>query len=132
MEALERQREWLNVTLSSIGDGVISTDTQGTITFLNPEAARLTGWSVADALGQPLEAVFRIVHDRTRQPVDPPVARVLRDGVVVGLANHTLLLARDSREHIIADSSAPIGLGGGAWHRDDTAGEGRRMPASGG
>ena len=100
MEALERQREWLNVTLSSIGDGVITTDTQGTITFLNPEAARLTGWSVADALGQPLEAVFRIVHDRTRQPVDPPVARVLRDGVVGWLGQpHAVARPRQPGAH---------------------------------
>src|SRR5262249_27686325 len=93
---------------SSIGDGVIVTDTKGAVTFLNPVAERLTGWSPREAAGQPLERVFRIVNEETRQPADNPVTKVLRDGTVVGLANHTLLITRDGTEIAIDDSAAPI------------------------
>jgi PAS domain S-box-containing protein len=103
-----RQREQWRVTLSSIGDAVIVTDTHGHITFLNPVAEELTGWPAREAVGQPLENVFRIVNEETRQPVEDPVSRVLREGVTVGLANHTVLLARDGREVPIDDSGAPI------------------------
>jgi PAS domain S-box-containing protein len=113
--ALREQREWLHVTLSSIGDAVIATDAAGRVAFLNPVAEALTGWPPKEAAGEPLEAVFRIVNEQTRQPAENPVARVLREGVVVGLANHTVLLGRDGRETPIADSAAPIrGARGGA------------------
>jgi PAS domain S-box-containing protein len=103
-----RQREQLHVTLASIGDAVIVTDTEGVVTFLNPVAQALTGWASQDAAGRPLEEVFRIVNEETRRPVEGPVRRVLREGVVVGLANHTVLIARDGREFPIDDSGAPI------------------------
>jgi PAS domain S-box-containing protein len=103
-----RQREQLRVTLASIGDAVIVTDAQGAITFLNPVAQELTGWGVEDALGQPLEQVFRIVNEETRQTVENPVTKVLREGVTVGLANHTVLLACNGRELPVDDSGAPI------------------------
>src|SRR4029077_9055510 len=96
------------VTLASIGDAVIATDNQARVTLVNPAAEALTGWPQADAVGRPLEAVFRIVNEQTRQPVEDPAAKVLRTGTVVGLANHTALLARDGREVPIDDCGAPI------------------------
>ncbi len=110
---LEEERERLRVTLESIGDGVISTDTSGRVELLNGEAERLTGWSSDEALGRPLPEVFRIIDERTRRPVRSPVDRVLEEGRVVGLANHTLLIARDRSERAIADSGAPILDSGG-------------------
>ena len=100
--------EWYRVALASIGDAVITTDTQGRITFLNPVAESLSGWKEDVALGVPLERIFRIVNRDTRKTVESPSVRALRDGVVVGLANHTLLIAKDSTEHPIDDSAAPI------------------------
>jgi PAS domain S-box-containing protein len=107
-EALRRQSDWLQVTLASIGDGVISTDAEGRVTFMNRVAESLTGWAQAEALGQLLPDVFRIVNEQTREPVDNPALRALRDGTIVGLANHTLLIARDGTERPIDDSAAPI------------------------
>lgn len=107
-EAIQEQREWLRVTLDSIGDAVVTTDTQGRVTFLNPVAQSLTGWSQESACGQPIEKVFRIVNEETRRTVENPAARALREGVVVGLANHTLLIAQDGTERPIDDSAAPI------------------------
>jgi len=101
------------VTLMSIGDAVIATDRQGRVELLNPVAERLTGWTQEEAAGRPLAEVFRIVNEETRQPVEDPVARVLQEGTVVGLANHTLLVARDGREIPIADAGAPIRAGDG-------------------
>jgi len=98
----------LRVILSSIGDAVITTDLGGRITFLNQVAESLTGWSVKDSRGQPLEIVFKIVNEETRNPVESPATRALRDGVIVGLANHTLLIARDGTERAIDDSASPI------------------------
>ena len=109
----DQQREWLRVSLASIGDAVIATDTQGRVSFLNPVAESLTGWTAAEAVGEPLERVFAIVSEETRQPAPNPVARVLREGVVVGLANHTALVARDGAERPIEDSAAPIKAGDG-------------------
>jgi PAS domain S-box-containing protein len=100
--------EVLRVTLASIGDAVITTDAQGLVTYLNAVAESLTGWTHREALGQPFDSVFRIVNERTREPVESPAARALRDGVVVGLANHTLLIGRDGVERTIDDSAAPI------------------------
>ncbi|MDD5562428.1 MAG: PAS domain S-box protein [Thermoanaerobaculaceae bacterium] len=110
--AAERQtleaHERLAATLRGIGDAVIATDADGRVQVMNQVAETLTGWSEAEALGKPLDEVFRIVNERTRAVVESPVARVLRENRVVGLANHTLLLARDGREVPIADSGAPI------------------------
>jgi PAS domain S-box-containing protein len=105
---LREQQEVLAVTLSSIGDAVITTDAKGRIQFLNPIAERLTGWATVEAAGQPLETVFRIIHEESRQPAANPVERVLREGRVVGMANHTLLLARSGQEIPIEDSAGPI------------------------
>ncbi len=102
------QRELMRVTLRSIGDAVITTDTHGRVTYLNTVAESLTGWTQQDALGQPLETVFRIVNESTRAPVDNPAFKALRQGVVVGLANHTLLVRKDGTECAIDDSAAPI------------------------
>ena len=107
-EELRQQREWYQVTLSSIGDAVITTDTQGKVTFLNPVAEMMTGWKTDEASGQPLEKVFNIINEETRQPAKNPVDKVLREGIVVGLANHTALIARDGAERSIEDSAAPI------------------------
>jgi PAS domain S-box-containing protein len=107
-EALRQQREWLAVTLASIGDAVIATDTQSRVTFLNHVAERLTGWHQAEAQGQPLEKVFPIVNEQTGRAVENPVAKVLRDGAIVGLANHTVLIAKDGHHRPIDDSAAPI------------------------
>ncbi len=107
-ERSQEQREWLRVTLSSIGDAVITTDTEGRVTFLNPVAESLTGWSQKEAAGVPLESVFRIVNEETRRTVENPATRALREGLVVGLANHTLLIAKDGTERPIDDSAAPI------------------------
>ena len=101
-------RDLLRVTLRSIGDAVITTDIQGRVTYLNAVAESLTGWSQQDALGQPLESVFRIVNEGTRAPVDNPAIKALRQGIVVGLANHTLLIRKDGTECAIDDSAAPI------------------------
>lgn len=103
---LERQR--LQVTLASIGEGVIVTDMAGSVEYLNPVAEDLTGWRKEEAAGQPLEAVFSIINEKTRQRAENPVALALRQGVTVGLANHTLLLSRNGTEHAIDDSAAPI------------------------
>jgi PAS domain S-box-containing protein len=114
-EALERttvelrqQRAWFEVTLSSIGDAVITADTQGNVTFLNPVAESMTGWTSAEAKGRPLTQVFRIINEDTREPVENPVHRVLVSGNVVGLANHTALVSRNGTEIAIEDSAAPI------------------------
>jgi PAS domain S-box-containing protein len=105
---LRAEREYLQVTLASIGDAVITTDIDGCITYINGIAESLTGWSHNEALGQPLETVFRIVNEVTRQPVENPAMRALRQGIVVGLANHTVLIKKDGSESPIDDSAAPI------------------------
>jgi PAS domain S-box-containing protein len=105
---LEQQREWIQVTLSSIGDAVITTDSRGCVTFLNPIGETLTGWTSAEATGQPLSAVFKIINEITRAPIEHPVDKVLRDGRIVGLANHTALVSRRGVITAIEDSAAPI------------------------
>jgi PAS domain S-box-containing protein len=105
---LRETREWLLVTLSSIGDAVITTDTHGRVRFLNPVAQELTGWTQEQAVGHSLDHVFKIVNETTRAPVVNPAIRALREGIIVGLANHTILIARDGAEHPIDDSAAPI------------------------
>lgn len=98
----------LRTTLASIGDAVISTDELGQVTFLNPVAESLTGWKTAEAVGLPLGQVFNIVNESSRESVENPATRALREGMVVGLANHTVLIARDGTELPIDDSAAPI------------------------
>jgi PAS domain S-box-containing protein len=98
----------LATTLHSIGDAVLATDTTGRVTRLNPVAERLTGWAAAEAQGRPVDEVFSIVNEETRAPAEVPVAKVLASGEIQGLANHTLLIARDSSERPIAVSAAPI------------------------
>jgi PAS domain S-box-containing protein len=106
--SLRDQREWLRITLSSIGDAVLTADTAGTVTFLNPTAVSLTGWRLEEAFGQPIQSVFRIINEKTRGPAEDIVERVLREGCIVSLANHTALITRDGREIPIEDSAAPI------------------------
>jgi PAS domain S-box-containing protein len=110
-EALDRLRaseEKLSVTLNAIGDGVLATDAGGRVTLLNPVAEQLTGWSKADALGRTVDEIFHIVNQQTRQPSLIPVMETLAHGTIQGLANHTVLIARDGGERAIADSCAPI------------------------
>jgi PAS domain S-box-containing protein len=107
-EALRNQRDWFDVTLTSIGDAVMATDTRGVITFLNTVAEDLTGWPAQEAIGRPISEVFQIIGEHTRQPAESPVAQALHEGKVVGLANHTLLITRYGTEIPIADSAAPI------------------------
>jgi PAS domain S-box-containing protein len=105
---IREQRERLHVTLASIGDAVISTDAEGRVDFLNPVAENLVGWRSEEAARHTLPDVFRIVNEDSRQPVENPALRALKEGVVVGLANHTLLIAKDGKERPIDDSAAPI------------------------
>jgi PAS domain S-box-containing protein len=107
-EALRKQSEWLRVTLSSIGDAVISTDAEGRVTFMNGAAESLTGWPQAEALGRPLPEVFHIISEESRRPVTHLVEKVFREGKQIGLANHTVLIAKDGTEWPIDDSAAPI------------------------
>jgi len=104
----EIQRDSLQITLHSIGDAVIVCDSAGCITLMNPTAEELTGWKNAEAIGEPLDKVFRIINEYSRELVESPVAKVLRHGQVVGLANHTLLIRRDGSETSIDDSGAPV------------------------
>ncbi len=106
--ALHEQRELFRTTLASIGDAVITTDLHGNVTFLNAVAQSLTGWPLAEADGRPLLSVFHIVNEQTRQGAEDPASRALREGAIVGLANHTVLIARDGSERPIDDSAAPI------------------------
>ncbi len=108
MEELRKSEELWRITFQSIGDGVVATDEKGRVIHMNPVAETITGWSLSEALGEPLAHVFRIENAVTGKPVDDPVARVLETGFVVGLANHTKLISRDGREYQIMDSAAPI------------------------
>ncbi len=105
---LAAEKERLAVTLSSIGDGVIATDAAGRVTMMNTVAEELTGWPGLTAVGKPVNEVFFIVNEKTRARCEDPVAKVLATGSVCGLANHTVLVAKDGRERIIADSGSPI------------------------
>lgn len=110
---LREQKELMQVTLSSIGDAVIATDIQGKVNFLNPTAENLTGWSLDDACDKPLDEVFSIVNEQTREPVESPFDVIRREGKTVGLANHTILTSKDGHEIPIDDSGAPIRDGDG-------------------
>lgn len=108
VEQLRRSEESLAITLQSIGDAVIATDAQGLITRMNTTAERMTGWSLPEAQGKQLNQVFHIIHADTRQLSRNPVELVMERGQVVGLANHTALIARNGTEYQISDSAAPI------------------------
>ncbi len=108
LRELDAQRERLAVTLRSIGDGVIATDEKGKIVLINRITEQLTGWSEREAVGRPVEEVFHIINEKTGKRCDNPVDRVLEQGIIVGLANHTALIARDGTQRSIADSGAPI------------------------
>ena len=110
---IAEQAELLRTTLASIGDAVITTDLAGRVTNLNAVAQSLTGWTNAQAQGESLDTVFCIVNETTRQPVHNPATRALEEGVIVGLANHTILIAKDGTERPIDDSAAPIRTKGG-------------------
>ena len=107
-EALARSEKWFSTTLASVGDAVIATDMNGAVSFMNPVAQSLTGWSLEDARGKSMDLVFDIVNKETRRPVENPVKKVFRAGKVVGLADHTLLLSKNGKEFDIEDSAAPI------------------------
>jgi PAS domain S-box-containing protein len=107
-DALEKSEKWFSTALSSIGDAVIATDMNGTVTFMNPVAESLTGWTLAEAARKSLDLVFDIVNKETRLPVENPVKKVFREGKTVGLADHTLLLSKSGKEFDIEDSAAPI------------------------
>jgi PAS domain S-box-containing protein len=106
--AIEKERDWLRVTFASIGDAVITTDAEGRVSLLNGVAEAMTGWKNDEALGRPLGEVFRIVNECSRMPVETPAQRALNEGVIVGLANHTVLIRRDGTESPIDDSAAPV------------------------
>lgn len=105
---LHQSQEEFRATLYSIGDGVITTDKRGIVKQLNPVAEKLTGWQEKDAHGKELEYIFKIVNEFTREKVENPVDKVLKEGLIVGLANHTLLISKNGKEIPIADSGAPI------------------------
>ena len=106
--AVLEQKEWLDTTLRSIGDAVLATDTSGRVVFLNEVAATLTGYNSSEARGRLLSQVFPIFNEITREQTEDPVAKVIRTGTVIGLANHTVLCRRDGTEIAIDDSAAPI------------------------
>ena len=99
---------WYQVVLSSIGDAVLTTDPDGVVTYMNPVAESLTGWSAAEGCGKRLEDICRIVNEKTRKPTEQPVRKVIDTGLIRGLANHTVLIARDGKEIPIDDSAAPV------------------------
>ena len=107
-KALAKSEKWFSTTLASIGDAVIATDMNGAVTFMNSVAQGLTGWTHAEATGKSMDLVFDIVNKESRRPVENPVKKVFREGKVVGLADHTLLLSKDGKEFDIEDSAAPI------------------------
>jgi PAS domain S-box-containing protein len=107
-EELQQQREWFQVTLSSLGDAVITTNVRAEVTYLNPVAETLTGWTLSEAAGQPIETVFKVINEDTGSPAPSPVDRMLNEGVVLDLALHVALVRRDGRITAIEDSAAPI------------------------
>lgn len=109
----QEHREWLATTLSSLGDAVVATDAKGIVTLMNGVAESLTGWTSEEALGQPLVKVFRVLNEDSKTEAENPVTRVLRDGQIVGLANHSILISKDGGQIPIDDSGAPIRLASG-------------------
>jgi PAS domain S-box-containing protein len=106
--ALNESEQRYRTTMMSVGDGVIATDTEGRVEMMNPVAEKLTGWKESDVVGRTIGDVFNIVNEESRNKVKSPVQRVLNEGLIVGLANHTLLISKDGKEIPIADSGAPI------------------------
>jgi PAS domain S-box-containing protein len=107
-KSLNESGQRYRTIMMSIGDGVISTDAEGNVEMMNPVAEELTGWKEADASGQSLEKIFRIINEKTRKTIENPVRTVLREGVITGLTNHSVLIARDGTEHPVAHSGSPI------------------------
>ena len=105
---LQANERHLKLTLNSIGDAVIATDTSGRITRMNPVAESLTAWPLAEAQGKHLIEVFKIINAHTGKPCENPVQKVLNSGTIQDLANHTALLAKDGQKYQIADSASPI------------------------
>jgi PAS domain S-box-containing protein len=105
---LEEQRQWSQVTLSSIGDAVIATDNEGNITFINHVAEELTGWSAKEAIGKDISIIFNIINEKTRQKIESPIRKVLKDLRISFLADDTILISKDGHEICIEDSAAPI------------------------
>ena len=105
---IRNREEQLYATLVSVGDGVIAVDRESRIQLLNPVAQNLTGWKQSEAENEPIERVFRIIHEYTREPVESPVKKVFETGGIIELANHTMLLGKDGREIPIEDTAAPI------------------------
>ena len=106
--AVNGGRDWFQITLSCIGDGVIAADAEGRVNYLNPVAEKLTGWTLADAVGEEIEKVFHIVHETTRKRAQQPVRKVIERGLTVGLGRHTLLITKDGGERPIDDCAAAI------------------------
>lgn len=102
------QKEWFRVTLASIGDAVITTDINSIVTFMNPVAEEITGYTLAESVGKPISQVFRIFNELNLGPAEIPVDRVIEEGFIIGLANHTGLVTKDGVTRSIADSAAPI------------------------
>ncbi|MCB2180849.1 MAG: PAS domain S-box protein [Desulfobulbaceae bacterium] len=107
-DKLDTNRKRLHTTMQCMGDALIATDTLGKVTYMNPVAVSLTGWGQEEAIGQDVHKIFNIINQHTRKPVTNPVQEVIRKKIVVGLANHTVLIAKDGSEYPIADSGAPI------------------------
>jgi PAS domain S-box-containing protein len=107
-EAVSSEKERLDVTLRSIGDGVMTADPEGKVVLMNYVAERLTGWTQEEAVGRPLAEVFHIINEKSRERCENPVQKVLQTGGVIGLANHTVLISKDGTEYNLADSGAPI------------------------
>ncbi len=107
-KAVKEREVWISETLNAIGDAVMATDTKGCVTFMNPVAQSLTGWDQEEAMGKPLENVFNVINEETRKPVENWVTKVIREGMVVSLADNTILVAKDGKEIPIDDSGAPI------------------------
>lgn len=105
---LKANEKWLSTTLESIGDAVITTDKDGCITFMNPIAQKITEWKQDEALGKPLENIFKIINEETGNPVESPVTEVLQKGFITGIKDHTILITKNGRQIPIDDTSSPI------------------------
>jgi len=105
---LKERESWLSIILLSIGDAVIVTDTEGNIQFMNDVAHSLTGWRHEEAIGKPLVGIFNIINEKTGKKVEDPVTKVIREGRIIGLANHSVLISKDGTEIPIDDSGAPV------------------------
>jgi PAS domain S-box-containing protein len=105
---LRESQDWLSTVLHSIGDGVIATDKDGNVIFINPVAEKLTGWDQDDAKGRDLEEVFNIINEETEEKAENPAKKVIKEGMVLSIANHTILISKDNNKIAIDDSAAPI------------------------